>query len=99
VWRSIDGGSGGQRVCPLSGFRPAARWRGREAQFTCPYDWAGYCKHIVAVLLKFANQTTHIIERKPFAKLLRGLDHPRPIELLEKQAESDPELAAWIEAR
>ena len=69
-----------------------------EAQCSCPYDWGGYCKHIVAVLLKFANEATHVIERKPIAELLRGLDHARLIELLEKRAESDLELAAWIEA-
>jgi uncharacterized Zn finger protein len=69
-----------------------------EARCSCPYDWGGYCKHIVAVLLKFADETTHVIERKPLAALLRGLDQTQLIELLDKRAESDPELAAWIEA-
>jgi uncharacterized Zn finger protein len=69
-----------------------------EARCSCPYDWGGYCKHIVAVLLKFADETTHVIERKPLAELLRGLDQTQLIELLEKRAKSDPELAAWIEA-
>ena len=69
-----------------------------EAWCSCPYDWGGYCKHIVAVLLKFADETTHVIERKPLAELLRGLDQSHLIELLEKRADSDPELAAWIEA-
>ena len=27
-----------------------------DAHCTCPYDWGGYCKHIVAVLLKFADE-------------------------------------------
>jgi hypothetical protein len=39
-----------------------------------------------------------VIERKTLAKLLRELDQSRLIELLEKRAESDSELAAWIEA-
>jgi uncharacterized Zn finger protein len=26
-----------------------------EARCSCPYDWGGYCKHIVAVLLKFVG--------------------------------------------
>jgi uncharacterized Zn finger protein len=69
-----------------------------KARCSCPYDWGGYCKHIVAVLLKFADETTHVIERKPLAALLRGLDQTQLLELLEKRAESDPELAAWIEA-
>jgi uncharacterized Zn finger protein len=69
-----------------------------EARCSCPYDGGGYCKHIVAVLLKFADETMRVIERKPVAELLRGLDQAKLIELLEKRAESDPELAAWIEA-
>ena len=69
-----------------------------EARCSCPYDFGGYCKHIVAVLLKFADEGTRVIERKPLAKLLRELDQSRLIELLEKRAESDSELAAWIEA-
>jgi len=69
-----------------------------EARCTCPYDWGGYCKHIVAVLLKFADEATRVIERKPIGDLLRGLDQAQLIKLLEKRAESDSELAAWIEA-
>lgn len=69
-----------------------------DAHCTCPYDWGGYCKHIVAVLLKFADEKTRVIERKPISELLRGLDQTRLIELLEKRAESDPALATWIEA-
>jgi uncharacterized Zn finger protein len=69
-----------------------------DARCSCPYDWGGYCKHIVAVLLKFADEATRVIERKPIAELLRGLDQAQLIDLLEKRAESDSELAAWIEA-
>jgi uncharacterized Zn finger protein len=69
-----------------------------EARCSCPYDWGGYCKHIVAALLKFAHVTTHVIEHKPITELLRGLDQAQLIELLEKRAESDSELAAWIDA-
>src|SRR5262245_32350599 len=69
-----------------------------EAWCSCPYDWGGYCKHIVAVLLKFADEATHVIERKPLADLLRALAQTQLIELVEQRAESDPELAAWIEA-
>jgi uncharacterized Zn finger protein len=69
-----------------------------DAHCTCPYDWGGYCKHIVAVLLKFADEKTPVIERKPIAELLAELDQARLIELLEKRTESDPELVTWIEA-
>jgi uncharacterized Zn finger protein len=69
-----------------------------DAHCTCPYDWGGYCKHIVAVLLKFADEKTPVIERKPIAELLAELDQARLIELLEKRTESDPGLVTWIEA-
>ena len=69
-----------------------------DAHCTCPYDWGGYCKHIVAVLLKFADENTPVVERKPIAELLAELDQPRLIELLEKRTEIDPGLATWIEA-
>src|ERR1700688_2209815 len=69
-----------------------------DAHCTCPYDWGGYCKHIVAVLLKFADEKTPVVERKPIAALLAELDQPRLIELLEKRTEIDPGLATWIEA-
>ncbi|MGB6239075.1 MAG: SWIM zinc finger family protein, partial [Bradyrhizobium sp.] len=58
-----------------------------DAHCTCPYDWRGYCKHIVAVLLKFADKKTPVIERKPIAELLAELDQARLIELLEKRTE------------
>ncbi len=69
-----------------------------DAHCTCPYDWGGYCKHIVAVLLKFADEKTPVIERRPIAELLADLDQARLIELLDKRTESDPGLATWIEA-
>jgi uncharacterized Zn finger protein len=69
-----------------------------DAHCTCAYDWGGYCKHIVAVLLKFSDEITPVIERRPIAEVLAGLDQARLIELLEKRSESDPELVTWIEA-
>jgi uncharacterized Zn finger protein len=69
-----------------------------EARCTCPYDWGGHCKHIVAVLLKFADRATQVVERRPITELLCELDQARLIELLAKRVESDPELASWIEA-
>src|SRR5436853_6358045 len=33
----------------------------RQAECTCPYDWGGFCKHIVALLL------TYLHDRKQFA--------------------------------
>lgn len=40
-----------------------------DARCTCPYDWGGYCKHIVAVLMKLAEHPELVIERAPIAEL------------------------------
>src|SRR3982751_1972487 len=34
-----------------------------EARCTCPYDWGGACKHIVATLLKLADDPGAVEER------------------------------------
>lgn len=33
-----------------------------DAVCTCPYDWGGYCKHIVATLLKLSERDTEDFE-------------------------------------
>lgn len=68
------------------------------AQCSCPYEDYGYCKHIVAVLLKFAKEPGAVAERQPLPDLLHGLDRDALTGLLLKRAESDPGLARWIEA-
>jgi uncharacterized Zn finger protein len=60
-----------------------------DAPCTCPYDWGGHCKHILAVLLKLTDEKTRVIKRKPTAYLLAELDQARLIGLSEKRAEID----------
>lgn len=40
----------------------------------CPYDWGGWCKHIVATLLACLHEPESIEERPPLEQLLSGLD-------------------------
>ena len=44
------------------------------ADCSCPYDWGGYCKHIVAVLLTYIHGREEIAERPTPDALLAGLD-------------------------
>src|SRR3989442_264987 len=44
-----------------------------SAECPCPYDWGGICKHIVAVLLAYANEPDQVEERPPLDGLLAGL--------------------------
>lgn len=68
-----------------------------EAHCTCPYDWGGYCKHIVAVLLKLALGPDDVAERPSSAELIRDLDRDDLANLLLKRLQSDRGFATWVE--
>lgn len=69
-----------------------------EARCTCPFDWGGYCKHIVATLLKFVGDPGCVTARPALQELLSGLDLDALVALIVRRLESDPDLAGWIEA-
>lgn len=69
-----------------------------EAHCTCAYDQGGYCKHLVAVLLKLAHGSDGVTERPLPAELIRGLDRDDLANLLVKRLESDRGFANWVEA-
>ena len=69
------------------------------ATCTCPYDWGGWCKHIVAALLAARDQPDQIEERLPLPQLLGGLDRDQLQALLLKVAEYEPRIAAVIESQ
>jgi uncharacterized Zn finger protein len=65
---------------------------------TCPYDWGGWCKHIVAVLLAYLDDPKAVEERASLesqikaleaqqlqALLLRLLDTPAITDLIERE--------------
>ena len=45
-----------------------------DATCNCPYDWGGWCKHIIATLLVCLHQPGRIEERPVLADFLAGLD-------------------------
>ena len=59
------------------------------ATCTCAYDWGGWCKHIVAVLLTCIHEPEKIEERPTLEDLLSGLDRVQIQTLLLKLAERD----------
>lgn len=69
-----------------------------EARCTCPYDWGGPCKHIVAALLKFVDDPGAVVERPPLRERLQALDRDALIDLILRRFATDPDLAGWIEA-
>jgi len=70
-----------------------------EAQCMCPYDWGGWCKHIVATLLVALHNPAAIEERTPLPQLLAPLDRATLQSLLLRLAERDPSLVDRVEAQ
>jgi uncharacterized Zn finger protein len=69
-----------------------------EADCTCPYDWGGWCKHIVATLLAVLNAPELLEEKPPLETLLASLDREQLQALLLKLARRQPGLIAAVEA-
>ena len=67
-----------------------------DATCTCPYDWGGYCKHIVAVLLT-ALQGDKITVKPDLDTLLAGLTEAQLRRIIRAVAEDEPALVAAIE--
>jgi uncharacterized Zn finger protein len=66
---------------------------------SCPYDWGGACKHVVAVLLTYLHAPEKVEERPPLATLLAELDRDQLQGLLLTLADRQPALGAAIEAQ
>lgn len=69
-----------------------------DARCSCPYDWGGVCKHVVAVLLTHIKSPDAVVERPSLDDMLACLDREALAALLIKRAEADPGLASWLEA-
>lgn len=69
-----------------------------EASCTCLYEYGGYCKHVVALLLAYLHHPKSFTVRKAPADLLADLDHNDLIALLTKLMQEQPDLYDRIEA-
>jgi uncharacterized Zn finger protein len=70
----------------------------RSASCTCPYDFGGYCKHVVALLLSYAHEPESFAVRKEPAELLSELSREQLLALLTKLVAEQPDLYELIEA-
>lgn len=66
-----------------------------RATCTCPYDYEGWCKHIVATLLICLHQPDRIEQRPELAKLLAPLNREQLQAIVQNLANEQPE---WIDA-
>jgi uncharacterized Zn finger protein len=68
------------------------------ATCTCPYEWGGDCKHIVATLLTALDAPEEIPERPTLADLLDDLDKDELIHLITGLADAVPGLEDVLES-
>jgi len=59
---------------------------------TCPYDYEGWCKHIVATALTWVRQPDRVELRPTLPQLLDRLDHVQTQRLVQALVEEQPEL-------
>lgn len=59
---------------------------------TCPYDYEGWCKHIVAVALTWVRQPDRLEVRPTLPQLLDRLDHGQTQRLVQALVAEQPEL-------
>ena len=69
-----------------------------NAHCSCPYDWGGYCKHIVATLLTCLHERDSIDERPTIEAVLAEMDRDQLKALVSVLAERQPDLVDWIES-
>ena len=69
-----------------------------DAICTCPYDWGGWCKHIVAVLLTLLHEPEAVEERPALTDTLGRLTKDRLIALIETLVRDHPALIDEMEA-
>jgi uncharacterized Zn finger protein len=68
-----------------------------EAECSCPYDWGGWCKHIVAALLKAKYDLESIEQRPSLESLLESQSREELLDLLIRLGKQDPALVVEIE--
>ncbi len=69
-----------------------------DAQCTCPYDWGGWCKHIVAALLAARKEPATIEQRAALPELLAPLTREQLLTLVAELARQAPEWLAMVES-
>jgi uncharacterized Zn finger protein len=68
-----------------------------SAHCTCPYDYDGWCKHIVAAALTWVQQPDRLELRPTLPQLLDRLDHRQTQHLVQALVKEHPELIDAID--
>lgn len=67
------------------------------AHCTCPYDWGGICKHIVALLLAWVHSPEEFQETATADERLAGKSKEELITLVQEMLKRDPELERLLD--
>lgn len=57
---------------------------------SCPYDWGGYCKHLVALMLTYIHDPEEFVELQNTTRLLSGMEKEDLVKLVVKMVGDDP---------
>lgn len=68
-----------------------------SADCSCPYDFGGWCKHIVATALACLREPESIEERPPLESLLERLDLPQTRDLVRELIAEQPRLIEIVD--
>lgn len=68
-----------------------------ETNCSCPYDWGGLCKHLVAFLLTYIEEEERFVEALDIGTLLEPLDREDMIIFISEIAEKNPDLQFWLQ--
>jgi uncharacterized Zn finger protein len=68
-----------------------------ETSCTCPYDYGGICKHLVALLLTYVHTPQAFRPIPPLATLLAGRSREELIALISELIKREPELLPLVE--
>lgn len=68
-----------------------------ETSCTCPYDYGGICKHIVALLLAYVHEPQSFRPILPLPVLLAGRSREELITLIGEMIKLEPELLSLVE--
>lgn len=68
-----------------------------QTHCSCPYDWGGVCKHIVALLLTYLLQPKLFIKRLTIGELLLNKNRQDLINIIETMLDRHPTLLELVD--
>lgn len=68
-----------------------------ETSCTCPYDYGGICKHIVALLLTYINGLQTFRSAPPLTEILAERSREELITIIGEMVKREPELLSLVE--